>query len=328
MHPCSLQRSLLAAFLPLACANAVAITYHVTDITPPGVTDGTCIALNDRGDAIGRGDGRLFLRSAAGKVHSIKESTGPYVKTALPARMNDSGLVVGAVEMDPVFHSTKPVAWQPGGKPQWLPTLGGYDGRAAGINAAGDMVGTTSDASGDHATLWHDGQPVDLVPGSMYSSASDINDRGQVAGSVGLSPALIESGHATVLATWGYTYAINAAGHVAGQTSSEDKAVAALWRDGQQLELGALGAGNSFAADLNDDDVVVGATSSVPVSTWVAFVWRDGLMQALDDLVPSEERGGYSVQDASAINNAGVICATEVSSHGRVSKALLLTPAP
>lgn len=66
-----------------------------------------------------------------------------------------------------------------------LGTLGGTDSRAVAINDRGQVIGTSSTASGRyHAFIWQDGVMTDLgvLPGKSNSKAAAINDRGQVVG--------------------------------------------------------------------------------------------------------------------------------------------------
>jgi probable HAF family extracellular repeat protein len=90
--------------------------------------------------------------------------------------------------------------------------------------------------------------------------------------------------------------AINQRGHVVGQRQGR----AFLWRDGRFINLGDLGGGYSLAADINNQDEVVGH-SAVASGANHAYVWRAGTMTDLGVLP------GGDNSFASAINDAGVI---------------------
>ncbi len=147
----------------------------------------------------------------------LKDSTGASGKNGVANAINNRGTVVGQAE-NTTLDSTcppydtallqyqkfqfKPVMWS-GGSIQALPTAGNDpDGIALSINDKGQAVGATGtctafQASGDltylygqHATLWQDGQVIDLgnlggiAPGGG-NVALHINNRGQVVGSSG-----------------------------------------------------------------------------------------------------------------------------------------------
>jgi probable HAF family extracellular repeat protein len=60
-----------------------------------------------------------------------------------------------------------------------LPTLGGAQGEANGINDRGEIVGGTTTVSGEtHAVIWHDGALHDLGVGEAYG----VNNKGEVVG--------------------------------------------------------------------------------------------------------------------------------------------------
>src|SRR5262249_50594403 len=148
------------------------------------------------------------------------------------------------------------------------------------------------------AFLWRDGVMTDLgsFPGTDQSSATAINDRGQVAGWSGVFEGtsrafLWEKGKLTDLGALPGTvfilaYGINAAGDVVGLGSfasiySEEArsrpsyGFLYRYRDGAFTRLGTLGGNSSSANAINDYGTIVGA-AQVASGAWHACVYRDG----------------------------------------------------
>jgi probable HAF family extracellular repeat protein len=128
--------------------------------------------------------------------------------------------------------------------------------------------------SGSRAVLWRNGAKTDLTPGVQGSSAEAINDAGQIVGTT-------------------------------------NHGMAFLWQNGVTTNLGHLGGGGSFGADLNNAGQAVGASYTTHVTELGpmphAFLWQNGVMTDLG-VLPGEEDSG-----AGAINNLGQI----VGSSGR-----------
>jgi len=129
---------------------------------------------------------------------------------------------------------------------------------------------------------------------------------------------------------------INVRGHVAGyssnggidQHSGTPEIEGVLWRDGEIIDLGNFGGGNSYAAAINDRDQVAGnAYNSIPDpysgqifffgATQVhAFLWQDGHIQDLGTLggpdsiaVYLNERGdvaGFSLTNSTPNATTGI----------------------
>jgi probable HAF family extracellular repeat protein len=212
----------------------------------------------------------LLLPSIATDGQRAAAPPGPYAVTDLGTfggiqsahafDINDIGQVVGMAK-------SRPFLWENGTLTD-LGTLGGNGGSAAAINAIGQVVGmaTTATPSTSHAVRWDNGVITNLTPG-LASSASAINDRGQIIG--------------TLSASW----------------------TGFLWDNGVITDLGRLGDGGTSAADINNLGQVVGSSSVVtPLGPMGhAFLWENGVMTDLGVLPGKEDSG------ASAINDLGQI---------------------
>ena len=183
------------------------------------------------------------------------------------------------------------------------------------LNNLGDFAGRAGDAlSGKtRATSWNRGsfRPTNLGNlGGEYSSASGINDAGEVAGSANTAKAIVPfvwtptdglrqipllSGD-----NCGQASGINKYGHVAGYSSGPTGRKAFLWtRSAGMRSLGILPGGNySSACDVNDLDEVAGTSASAAGSR--AVLWtKTGDVRDLGTLP------GDNSSEARAINNNG-----------------------
>ncbi len=184
------------------------------------------------------------------------------------------------------------------------------------LNNLGDIVGRAASAAegGTRATIWNrsrsNSKHLGALSGGDYSSASDINDAGEVAG-------VSNTGKAIVPFVWtatsglrripllpgdscGQAIGINKYGHIAGYSSGPNGARAFLWaRKTGVRNLGVLPGGNySRARDLNDSDEVAGLSASSAGER--AVLWtKTGNVRDLGTLP------GDWASEATAINNAG-----------------------
>jgi probable HAF family extracellular repeat protein len=184
------------------------------------------------------------------------------------------------------------------------------------LNNLGDVAGRAGDSplGETRATVWNHGRlrPRNLgdLDGGEYSSASGINDAGEVAGAANIARSIVPfvstpaGGHRRIplLAgdNCGQAFGINKDGHVVGYSSGPKGRRAFLWtRSADVRNLGVLPGGNySTACDINDLDEVAGTSASAVGHR--AVLWtKTGDVQDLGTLP------GDTSSEASAISNNG-----------------------
>jgi len=197
-----------------------------------------------------------------------------------------------------------------------LGNLGQEDTRAYAINASGQVVGSSTTATGErHAFVWDKGVMTDLgkLKGDDGSVANAINDAGQIVGeSSGFNPEspppsrafLWKKGVMVDLGTlpgrtWASASGINGRGQVVGTSgiisaNARINARGFLWQNGRMTPLPKLGGPESYANGINAAGEIVGAAETAR-GEWHAVLWRAG---TLTDLGPGR---------ATAINNSGIV---------------------
>jgi probable HAF family extracellular repeat protein len=192
--------------------------------------------------------------------------------------VNDRGQAVGWAENG--IHDTtctfpqvlqfRAAIWGPGENPmqELPPILDDSSSAATAINNNGQVVGISGRCdrafgrfSAFHAVLWENGVPTDLgnFGGVAWNTPTAINSRGQVTGFSDFP----------------------------GDQAGGPNAHAFLWSKQNGLEdLKTLpGDAISLAFGINDRGQVVG--QSIGANGSHAFLWEDGVMKDLNDLVPS-----------------------------------------
>jgi len=282
---------------------------------------------------------------------------GPNSSVVWPGQ-NNHGTVVGIAEidrLDPLNESWScsaffPAAaghiclgfvWQDGAMTP-LPTLGGNNGFATGVNDRGQVVGWAETPVRDptcnapqvlqfRAVMWEPKRgrihQLPPMPGDSTSAATAINQRGQAVGisgdcdvAVGRFSArhavLWEHGRVIDLGnlggiSWHTAMAISERGDVVGFSNPPGDADgsfiphAFLWTErGGIRDLGTLaGDATSQGLSINTRRQVVGVSSGDAGNR--AFLWEDGVMTDLNNLVePGFTDRLISAQD---INEAGKI---------------------
>jgi probable HAF family extracellular repeat protein len=233
-----------------------------------------------------------------------------------------------------------------------LPTLGGNNGWAAGINDQNELVGVaenttieptcagTSQVLQFKPVIWRRGQVHELrtFPGDPVGAAFSINYWGQAAGYSGncttaFHAVLWQDGRAIDLGNLGGTMNnegidINNRGQVVGLSDLPGDTTyhAFLWqkRTGM-IDLGTLPGDVASSGDgINSKGQVVGGSYDID-NNGRAYLWQNGVMTDLNTLIPPDSPL-YLIEATGTINDRGQIAgeAWQIST-GEVH-AFLLTP--
>jgi probable HAF family extracellular repeat protein len=356
-------------------------TYVITELDSLGGTSGAGSSINNRGWVAGLSNvaGDEVTHATlwrAGSATDLGTLGGPNSAVLWPVK-NDRGIVVGVAEtaaIDPreelwscsfffpsaTGHVCRGFVWQ-NGQMEALPTLGGTHGFATGANNHGNVVGWAETAAEDpscnspqvlgfHAALWDVGGDLvrELQPlvGDSASSATAINDRGQVVGISGACAnavggftarhaVLWENGEPVDIGNfggvaWNTPMAINNNGVVVGFANSAEAVGDAfdyrafIWtrHDGFRALRAAPGDTRSQALGVNDAGQVVGLSRG-PAGLR-AVTWDGDVATDLNDLAPGY--GGHLVF-ANDVNDEGVITGQAINAAGE-TVAFVATPTP
>lgn len=172
----------IGSAIPVKWVNGLIQTLHW-----PYSTGGLPLSINEAGDIVG------YEYPEVGPTKPIAWLSGVATRLQLPqgatggqARdINNSGIIVGQTS----GANTLATLWGPNG-PVLLDGLGAANSNAMAITDGGDIVGSARTLSPlrDVATLWRNGQPLDLnttIPlelGWWLFAAFDMNDHGQIVG--------------------------------------------------------------------------------------------------------------------------------------------------
>ena len=207
-----------------------------------------------------------------------------------------------------------------------LGTLGGVGSGAAGVNEAGDVVGTANTGwSEPHAFRWSAGVMTGIhAMGGWGSEGTDISDDGWVVGSAGNNSGYAEAMYwfgadpipvGTLGDRWSQAFAINNDHRIVGRSANAEGLIEAFsWDDGVIVGLGSLVEGDfSEAWDVNDAGVIVG-DAGAEGGFLHAFRYADGVMSDLGTPSPN-----FEASWANGINDAGAIVGgTQVAGGGQV----------
>jgi probable HAF family extracellular repeat protein len=281
---------------------------------PPG-SFGTAVAVNDAGQVACYGEGNPQTYQAFFWENGIWTPTGvlPGHSESIARDIDSAGRIVGSSFILGQEH--RAVMWDAGVVTD-LGTLGGSS-NAYGINDAGQVVGYSlanlpDGELGLRGFLWENGEMTALepLPGEVATEAYDVNDAGDVVGS-----------------SWWYT------------TQFFSAKGAALWPNGsvEAIDLGFVPAPpgscsenpywhKSIARAINNCGQIVGEAMCIASGApKAAFLWQDGVIHNLEDLIPSGT--GWTLKTALDINDAGQIVGYGlIAPNDQHLRAFLLEP--
>ena len=233
--------------------------------------------------------------------------------------VNNRGQVVGWAEtpvhdptcLEPQVLQFRAVMWEPrrGTKQELPPIAGNSTSAATAINEKGQVVGISGDCdqavgrfSALHAVLWENGTATEIpnLGGVTWHTPMDINDSGDV---IGFS---------------------NPPGP--GDPEGEFISHAFLWVHGSETaeDLGTVGGDPlSEAFAINSRGQIVGISFGGPDGPR-GFIWQDGVMTDLNELVDSPDR----ILSAQDINDAGEITGRVLDQATGETLAFVATPVP
>ena len=285
----------------------------------------TANAINNNGVVTGTsatpfGDYKGFVWSGG----SLIELAGlPLSFQHYAVGINNSGTIVGSAAG---ANGYVPVQWQNGA----IATIGSGEGNAMAINDSGAVAGTLNGQA--FRTVNGQVQGLGTLMGGNWASAYGINAAGEVAGygntATGAMRAFVSAGgQLQQIGTFGgsssYAMAINNAGQATGHaTNAAGYSQAFLYQAGLLTTLGTLGGAASYGYGINQAGSTVGYSWIGGDTATAAFVYRDGKMLNLNDLIGLGS--GWDLQAAYGINDLGQIVGTGIFNGQQM--AVLLNP--
>jgi probable HAF family extracellular repeat protein len=359
---CVTAMAFLAALAPSWLSAQQHTRYNVIDLGTLGGTFSWAQGLNNRGQASG------FSTLPEGNRHGLFWQDGVITDLGTLGGPNSTAFGISASDEIAGFAETStpdplgedffgsgnhlislPFVWQ-NGVMTTLPTLGGNNGAAVGINNQGQVVGEAENATPDPTcagpqvlqvkpVIWTKGKVQELptFPGDPKGLALNINGRGQAVGwsgdciTGGVHALLWDKGTVTDLGNLGgtinnFALNINYQGQVVGNSALPGNTTdhAFLWEDGVMTDLGTLpGDVGSGAGGINSKRQVTGISCDVNFDCR-AFLWQNGVMTGLNDLIPANSP--LFLINAGGINARGQIAGLAFQTSTGEFHAFLATP--
>jgi len=325
--------------LPLLClallaAPAAAQNYAIVDLGTLGGSTSQAHGINAKGWIVGES---LTKES---QDHAFVYHDGPMFDVGVTGGMSIGYAVNDAGQTGGCYFGDHFQAFVAADKVAAIGTLGASHSSGFALNSRGHSVGDsyTSDLK-HHAFLWDGKEMHDLgTLGGSFSAARGVNANDVVVGwaylpngayhaYAGGTAGLVDLG--TLGGSCSAADAVNDAGAIAGYSYLEgnQKLHACLWIGGKPRDLGVLTGSASEALALNGEASTVVGRAQVPSKTgalsYHAFVWTNGTMRDLNDLVPPNS--GWLLEEATGVNDAGQIVGSGTYQGQR--RAYLLQPA-
>jgi probable HAF family extracellular repeat protein len=212
-------------------------------------------------------------------------------------------MVVGASDYEGMAFSPQHAFLYSGGQTTDLGTFPpGYEEMQSGANAindGGQVVGVSDTKSGaQHAFLYSNGKMSDLGSVGGNSNALGINNAGEIIGTTSNSAFIVNP--------------LNAQNPKGANTLPDQ---AWIYVNGKMIDIG-----DGAAQAINQAGEVVGTSDGF------AFLYVNGKMIDLNSLLP--ENSGWQLQDATAINNYGVVVGEGTYKGQERAFVLYTTPEP
>jgi hypothetical protein len=302
-----------------------------------GLAHSRALAVNERGQCVGRLDGSTFPFEILTVFWDAPDAppviaTGPGSDVAIPADINSSGLVVGTAA-----EGLAAFTWRPGSDIEWLPDSGLCCPGAEAVDDFGAVAGfSVFEDRGPVATLWRHGSPenLGLVAGAdLTSRVNDMNEAGLMVGSSGNHAARFTRQGAERLELPGATFSIangvNALGDAVGEALfGLPSSQAILWTGRVGDVLPTLGGDYASAQAINAHGWIVGYSDAAPLPGVVdprAALWIGGVAFDLNRRTVGLPPDVLLVS-ADDVNDAGQIVGTAVVA-GAI-RAFFLDPIP
>ncbi|MHB1037534.1 MAG: dockerin type I domain-containing protein [Pirellulales bacterium] len=327
---CSVACLVGLAAVGIGQANA-AVFYRATDLGTLGGTWSAAYGINASGQVVGESripgdrDSHAFLYDG-----STMSDLGTIMGSSRAYAINAGGQIVGETGIETEVGIVNAAFLYSGGTMTYLTNHSFTTARD--INDSGQVVGAIGRS--DVSAFLYSGSTLTLLDWGPFSDARGINSSGQVAGVArfgwdGEPHAFRYSGSTvTDLGTLGgirsFATAINDRGDVVGSSSTADgSGHAFLYYGSWMVDLGTLGQPMSSANAINNLGEVVGWVGDYDVNARRAFLYTNGRMTDLNDLIIPVHP--WRITEATGINDAGQIAAIGRDAFG-VQHAFLLAP--